>query len=101
MASDMDEIFSCIFNLCDVRMRKAIYCSVPRGYIRGPPGKKKSVSVGSFIRGKSVKQELKTSVKKTTQDVVADQKEVVPRSVSQKNDHIWAEIFSRVHDLKL
>ena len=25
------------FNLCDVRMRIAITCIVPRGYFRGPP----------------------------------------------------------------
>ena len=39
MVSDMDAMFSCIFNLCDVRMRIAITCIVPRCYLRGPPYK--------------------------------------------------------------
>ena len=35
--SDMDAMFSCIFNVCDVCMhRSAITCIVPRGYFRGP-----------------------------------------------------------------
>ena len=55
MVSEIDAMFSCLFNLCDVRMRIALTCIVPRGYLRGP---KKSVSGGSFIRGKSVKKEL-------------------------------------------
>ena len=55
MVSGMDAMFSYIFNLCDVRMRIAMTCIVPRGYLRGPP--KKSVSEGSFIRGKSVMNE--------------------------------------------
>ena len=58
MVSDMDAIFSCIFNLCYVRMRIAITCIVPKGYLRGSSLKKKSVSGGSFFRGKSVKEEL-------------------------------------------
>ena len=33
MVSDMDAMFSCIFNLSDVRMRIAI----TKGYLRGPP----------------------------------------------------------------
>ena len=37
MVSDMDAKFSYIFNLCDVRMRIAMTCIVPRGYLRGPP----------------------------------------------------------------
>ena len=36
MVSEMDAMLSCIFNLCDVRMRIAITCIVPRGYFRGP-----------------------------------------------------------------
>ena len=39
-------------------MRIDITCIMPRGYFRGTP-KKKSVSGGSFIRGKSAKEELK------------------------------------------
>ena len=31
----MDAMFSCIFNLCDVRI--ALTCIVPRGYLGGPP----------------------------------------------------------------
>ena len=58
MISDMDTMFSCFFNLCDVRMRIAITCVVPRGYFRGSSLKMKSVSGDSFIRGKSVKKEL-------------------------------------------
>ena len=58
MVSDMDAMFSCIFYLCDVRMRPAITCIGPRGYLRGHFFKKKSVSGGSFIREKSVKEEL-------------------------------------------
>ena len=30
-------MFSCIFNLCDVRMRISIACIASRGYLRGPP----------------------------------------------------------------
>ena len=37
MVSDMELVFSCILNLCDVRMRIAIACIVPRGYFRAPP----------------------------------------------------------------
>ena len=51
--SDMDAMTSCIFNLCDVRMRIAIPCIVPRGYLRGPPEKKKSVSGGIVLSGGS------------------------------------------------
>ena len=36
MASDIDAMFFCIFNLCDVRMRIAITFIVPSGYLRGP-----------------------------------------------------------------
>ena len=60
MVSDMDAIFSCIFNLYDVRMRIAITCIVPRGCLRGSSLKKKSVSRGSFIRGEVGKEELNT-----------------------------------------
>ena len=35
--SDMDALFSCIFNVCDMRMRIAIVCIVLRTYLRGPP----------------------------------------------------------------
>ena len=56
MVSDMDAMFSCIFNVCDVRMRIAITCA--QGLPQGSSLKKKSVSGGSFIRGKSVKEEL-------------------------------------------
>ena len=58
MFSDMDAMFSCSFNLCDVRMRIVITCIVPRDNFRSPPQTKKSVTGGSFIRGKSVKKEL-------------------------------------------
>ena len=58
MVSDMDAIFSCIFNLCAVRMRIAITCIVPKGYLRVFSLKKKSVSGGGFFRGKSKKEEL-------------------------------------------
>ena len=47
MVSDMDSMLFCMFNLCDVRIAIAITCIVP-----------KSVSGGSFIRVKSVKEEL-------------------------------------------
>ena len=59
MVSDMDAMFSCIFNLCDVRMCITITFIVTKDYFMGPPLKKKSVSGGSFIRGKSVKEELR------------------------------------------
>ena len=36
MASDIDAMFSWIFNLCDVRMRIAITFIMPRGYLKGP-----------------------------------------------------------------
>ena len=58
MIKDKEAMFSCIFNLCDVRMRIAMTCIVPRGYLKGSSLKPKSVSGGSFIRGKSVKEEL-------------------------------------------
>ena len=58
MVSGMDVMFSCIFDLLDVRMRIAITCIVPSGYLRGSSLKKKSASGGSFIRGKSLKEEL-------------------------------------------
>ena len=37
MISDMDAMLSCIFDLCDVRMRMAITCIVPGGYPKSPP----------------------------------------------------------------
>ena len=37
MVSDMDAMFSCIFNLCDVRMLITITCIVPRGHLRRTP----------------------------------------------------------------
>ena len=40
MVTDMDAMLSCVFNLCDVRMRIAITCMVPRGYFTGPPWKR-------------------------------------------------------------
>ena len=40
MVSDMDAMFSCIFNLCDVRVRIVITCIVPRGCLRGSSLKK-------------------------------------------------------------
>ena len=40
IASDMDAMFSCFFNLCDVRVRMALTCIVPRGYLGGPPSKR-------------------------------------------------------------
>ena len=55
MVSDMDAMFSCIFNLCDVRMRIAISCI---GLLQGSSLKTKSVSGCSFIRGKSVEEDL-------------------------------------------
>ena len=69
MVSDMDAMFSCILNLCDVRMCKAITCNVPRGYLKGPPEKKKSLSGGSFIRGKSVKEELNICDRKNSNPI--------------------------------
>ena len=61
MVSVMQGMLSCIFNLCDVRMPIAMTCMVPRGYLRGS-SLKKSVSGSSFIRGKSVKEELTNAV---------------------------------------
>ena len=61
MVSDMDAMFSCIYNVCDMRMRIAITCTVPRGYLL----LKKSVSGGSFIKGRgegSVKGELSAEI---------------------------------------
>ena len=39
-------------------MHISMPCIVPRGYLRGPPSTKKSVFEGSFIKTKSVKEEL-------------------------------------------
>ena len=55
MVSDVDTMFSCISNLCDVHSYD-LYCA--QGLPQGSSLKKKSVSGGSFIRGKSVKGEL-------------------------------------------
>ena len=33
MVSDMNAMFSCISNLCEMRMHIAITCIVPRGYL--------------------------------------------------------------------
>ena len=61
MVSDMDAMFSCIFSLCDVRMRISKYLNLYYTQ-RLPQGsflKKKPVSGVSFIRGgESVKEEL-------------------------------------------
>ena len=58
MVSDIDAMLSCIFNLFDVRMRIAITCIVPTGHFKGSSLKKVGFW-GSFIRGVSVKEELK------------------------------------------
>ena len=58
MVSGMDAMFSCIFNLCDsicAHMRMRMYGA--QGLLQGS-SLKKSVSGGSFIRGKSVKEEF-------------------------------------------
>ena len=52
MVSDMDAVFSLIFNLYDVHMRIAITCIVPKGYLRGPPPKK-SLFLGVVLSGGS------------------------------------------------
>ena len=50
MVSDMDAMCSCIFNLCDVRVRVAnLYCA--QGLLQGSSSKKKSVYGGSFYQG--------------------------------------------------
>ena len=45
-------MFSCIFNLCDVRMRRSIACFASRGYLRGPP-EKRSRFLGIVLSGES------------------------------------------------
>ena len=45
MVSGMDAMFSCIFNVYDVRMRVAIPCMVSKGYLRGPPLKRSRFTV--------------------------------------------------------
>ena len=58
MVSGMEAIFSCIFNLYDVRMRITIPCMVPRGCLRGPPLKRSRFLGVILSGGKSVKEEL-------------------------------------------
>ena len=36
MVSDMDAMFPCIYNLCDVRISIDMTCIVTRGYLRDP-----------------------------------------------------------------
>ena len=52
IVSGMDAMFSCIFNLCDMRMRIALTCMVPRSYLRGPPSKR-SRFLGVVLSGGS------------------------------------------------
>ena len=57
MVSDMDAMFSCKFNLCDVRMHIAIACIVPRGPPQGSPLKRRRflwllLSGGSRLLGR-------------------------------------------------
>ena len=59
MVSDMDAMFPCIFTVYDVRMRIAIPCMVPRGYLMGPPLKISRFLGVVLSGGKSVKEELK------------------------------------------
>ena len=54
MISDLDAMFSCIFNLCDVRLLIAIACIVPSGLLQGYSSKRSLFFVGNFIMGKSV-----------------------------------------------
>ena len=61
LVSDMDAMSFCILNLCDVCMRIAITFFCP-GATWGVLLKMKSVSGGSFIRGKSVKGALFTNI---------------------------------------
>ena len=60
MVSGMDAMFSCIFNLYDVRMRIAITCMEPKSHLGGPPLKRSRFLGGNFIRGKLVKEENNT-----------------------------------------
>ena len=53
MVSDIDAMLSYIFNLCDMRMRIAITCIMPRGYVRGPPVKR-SRFLGVGLSGRSL-----------------------------------------------
>ena len=58
MVSGMDAMFSCISNLYDVRIRIAITCIVPSGYLRGPLLKRSRFLGVVLSGGKSVKEEL-------------------------------------------
>ena len=60
----MEAMFSCIFIVCDVRMRIYTTCIVPRGFLIEASLKKKSVSGDSFFSGKSVKEEIKFAMQK-------------------------------------
>ena len=60
MVSDMDAMFSCIFSVgCAHAHSYKMFCD--QGLPRGSSLKKESVSGSSFIRGKSVKEEIKNS----------------------------------------
>ena len=50
----MGAMFSCIFKLCDVRMRIALTCFVKQG----PPLKEVGFWGGGVIKGKSAKEKL-------------------------------------------
>ena len=51
MVSGIGAMFSCIFILCDVRIRIAITCMVLRGYLMGSP-LKLSRFPGEFAKGR-------------------------------------------------
>ena len=52
MVSDIDAMFSCILNLCDVNMRIAVTCIVTRGYLKGSPSKR-NLFLGVVLSGGS------------------------------------------------
>ena len=66
MVSGMDATLSCIFNLCDVRMRitciKSVWCP---GATSGVLFKKKSVYGGSFTMGEVGKGKVKRKIRTT------------------------------------
>ena len=61
MVSCMDAMSPCIFNMCEVSM--CIATVLFPGATSGVLLKKKSVSQGSFLRGKSVRGKLQNTVK--------------------------------------
>ena len=91
MVSYMDAMFSCIFNVCGVRMRIAITSIVP-GATSGVLLKKSWFLRVVFIGGKSVKEEIKRQNVSCSSTLIMDS--LSDHQCSNLESCIWRTVTS-------